>query len=164
MVGVTWDVETQEWEYVYRYLFFNFLEKTLKLMIYSTLWASDMEIQNVWFVIIPICIVRNKKTSSFYLNYKYVLWTWVVDRSTGRIPHKKRVISKDRYKNQITWPACTLFFDRLGVSREKPQWVGFFSVFLTEASRFQASQNKKPHPLGLFPRKPPRCFMLNKKN
>ena len=60
----------------------------------------------------------------------------VVDRSTGRIPHKKRVISKERYKNYITLPACTFFFDRLGVSREKPKGVGFFSVFLTEASRF----------------------------
>ena len=63
MVGVTWDVGTQEGEYVYRYQFFKFLEKTLKLMIYSTLWASDMEIQNVWFVIIPICCLHDENTA-----------------------------------------------------------------------------------------------------
>ena len=57
------------------YKFFKFLVKRLKLMIYSTLWASDMEIQNVWFVIIPICSIRNKKKQQLFLNYnKYVLW------------------------------------------------------------------------------------------
>ena len=66
MVGVTWDVETQQGEYVYMYKLFKFLVKRLKLMIYSTLWASDMEIQNVWFVIIPICSIRNKKNNSFF--------------------------------------------------------------------------------------------------
>ena len=73
MVGVTWDVEIEEGEYLYMYQLFKFLGKRLKLMIYSTLWASDMEIQNVWFVIIPICSIRNKKKQLF-LNYKYVLW------------------------------------------------------------------------------------------
>ena len=48
------------------YQLFKFLGKRLKLMIYSTLWASDMEIQNVWFVIIPICSIRNKKKNSFF--------------------------------------------------------------------------------------------------
>ena len=60
MVGVTWDVETEEG------VFSKFLDKTLKPMIYSTLWVSDMEILNVWYVMIPICSVRNKKTSSFF--------------------------------------------------------------------------------------------------
>ena len=30
------------------------------------LWPSDMEIKNVWFVIISTCSVQNKKTSSFF--------------------------------------------------------------------------------------------------
>ena len=66
MVGVTWDVEIEEGEYLYMYQLFKFLGKRLKLMIYSTLWASDMEIQNVWFVIIPICSIRNKKKTAFF--------------------------------------------------------------------------------------------------
>ena len=65
MVGVTWDVETLLGEYFYMYKLFKFLVKRLKLMIYSTLWASDMEIQNVWFVIIPICSILNKKKQLF---------------------------------------------------------------------------------------------------
>ena len=66
MVGVTWDVESEEGAYVLRCTFFNSLEKTLEPLIYSTLWASNMEIQNVWFVIIPSCSDQNKKTSSFF--------------------------------------------------------------------------------------------------
>ena len=57
------------------YQLFKFLGKRLKLMIYSTLWASHMEIQNVWFVIIPISSNRNKKKKQLFQNYKYVLWT-----------------------------------------------------------------------------------------
>ena len=51
MVGVTWDLETEEGVYS------KFLVKTLKPMIYSTLWVSDMEILNVWYVMIPVCRV-----------------------------------------------------------------------------------------------------------
>ena len=78
------------------YKLFKFLVKRLKLMIYSTLWASDMEIQNVWFVIIPICSIRKKKKTAFFK-----LQICPVDqgsnRSDGRIPHKKRIISIERY-------------------------------------------------------------------
>ena len=56
-----------------------------------------------------------------------------------------------------------LFFDRLGISRVKPRGWGFFSVFLTEASRCQASLNKKPHPLEIFPRISPPLFYAKQK-
>ena len=52
------------------YQLFKFLGKRLKLMIYSILWAFDIEIQNVWFVIIPICSIRNKKKQQLFLNYR----------------------------------------------------------------------------------------------
>ena len=45
----------------------------------------------------------------------------------------------------------------------KAQGVGFFSVFLTEASRCQASLNKKPHPLEIFPRISPPVLCKQKK-
>ena len=60
MVGVTWDVETEEGVYS------KLLDKTLKPMIYSNLWVSDMEILNVWYVMIPIFRIRNKKIRSFF--------------------------------------------------------------------------------------------------
>ena len=59
----------------------------------------------------------------------------VVDRSTGRIPHKKSYFER-KVQKLDHFAGMYLFFDRLRISREKPPGVGFFSVFLTEASRF----------------------------
>ena len=78
-------------------------------MIYSTLWASDMEIQNVWFVIIPICSIRNKKTSSFFLNYKYALW---IMGQIGRMAvyHTKKTYFERKVQKLDHFAAMYLFF------------------------------------------------------
>ena len=44
MVGVTWDVEIEEGEYMAKGI--NFITSCQR-MIYSTYWASDIEIQNI---------------------------------------------------------------------------------------------------------------------
>ena len=49
-------------------------------MIYSTYWASDIDIQNISFVIIPICSVRYQKIISFFLIYKYDPWLMKLPR------------------------------------------------------------------------------------
>ena len=56
-----------------------------------------------------------------------------------------------------------LFFRPTRGFQGKAQGVGFFSVFLTEASRCQASLNKKPHPLEIFPRISPPLFYAKQK-
>ena len=128
MFAVTWDVETQEGEYLYRYQLFNFLEKTLKLLIYSTLWASDMESQNVWFLIIPICTIRNKKTNSFFLNYKYVLW---INGQLSRMAvyHIKKYYFEIKVQKIDHFPGMYLFFDRLGVLGKSAGGGVFFGLF-----------------------------------
>ena len=56
-----------------------------------------------------------------------------------------------------------LFFRPTRGFQGKAQGVGFFSVFLTEASRCQASLNQKPHPLEIFPRISPPLFYAKQK-